>query len=350
MGQKKKTISMRKLKIAVLMGGKSPEYDVSLASGKQVCLNLDQDKYEVFPVIISPDGQKWLQKDLVWLRRIDLGIRKLPPELRKKERKTSFFELPIKIKPTPDLFFLAVHGPFGEDGTLQGMLDFLGFRYTGSGVLASALGMNKIIFKKVMASLGIKMPESLIVEPGEEVFLDRLKLPGSPWVVKPSNQGSSVGVTLVKDKRHLKKALDVALKYDQRAIIEEFIPGKEVSCGVLGNGQPFALPVIEICPKKDFFDYEAKYSSGMCKEIVPARLSPKATRAVQDLAVKVFKGIGAKGFARVDMIVSKNVPYVLEINTIPGLTPASLLPKEAEAVGISYPKLLDLIIKFSLQS
>jgi D-alanine-D-alanine ligase len=185
-----------------------------------------------------------------------------------------------------------------------------------------------------MESLGIPMPK--LVE-------------GAPCVVKPADQGSSVGVSIVKDNKDLAKAITLAKKYSERVIIEEYIKGIEVSCGVIGNEEAIALPVIEIRPKKDFFDYETKYTGGMCEEVCPAEISAEVAKLVSDYAVAVFKGIGGRGFARVDMIIRNNLPYVLEINTIPGLTPNSLLPREAKAAGLSYGQMLDEIIRLALE-
>jgi D-alanine-D-alanine ligase len=167
--------------------------------------------------------------------------------------------------------------------------------------------------------------------------------------VKPAGQGSSVGVTIIDNLDNLDKALETAFEYEDRAMIEEFLPGVEVSCGILGNENPIALPVIEICPKNNFFDYEAKYTEGKCEEIVPARLSEETTKKIQEYALKVFELVGARGFIRVDFMIKNDNPVILEMNTIPGLTPNSLLPKEARAAGIDYPSLLDKMIELALE-
>lgn len=307
---------MSKLRVAVLMGGKSPEHNVSLVTGKGVVENLDKEKYEVIPVKVPSQG-------------CDLGF--------------------LNLSPAPDVFFIAMHGPFGEDGTIQGMLDFLGYKYTGSGVLASAIGMNKIIFKKLIEYAQIPTPKWVVVLKGSQVPKGINKI-GPPWVVKPSGQGSSVGVKIVKAEKKLDEAINQAFEYNSKVLVEEYIEGTEVSCGVLGNNKPQALPVIEICPKNEFFDYEAKYNAEKCDEIVPARISDEMTKKVQEIAVKVYETINCRGFGRVDMIIKKDIPYVLEINTIPGLTPTSLLPQEAKAAGISYSQLLDKVIKYALSS
>jgi len=342
-------IPMKKIRVAVLIGGKSPEHDVSLVSGKVVVNNLDKKKYQVVPVIISRDGRNWQIKTLTQFNQLNFKINREFKDLEKNSKKNTKFSIPINIKPSPDVFFIAMHGPFGEDGTIQGMLDFLGVTYTGAGVLASALAMNKILFRKIMEHSKILIPKGVSFSKHEQIPLNKIKKLGNSWVVKPSSQGSSVGITIVKDKKKMEKAIKNAFKYDDQILVEEYIKGIEVSCGVLGNEKPYALPVIEICPKNEFFDYEAKYTPGMCKEIVPARLSKQLTKKIQQLSVDVFKAINCSGFGRVDLLIKNNQPYVLEINTIPGLTPTSLLPQEAKAAGISYSQLLDLVIQYALE-
>lgn len=344
---------MRKLRVIVLMGGKSPEHDVSLVSGREVVRHLDKRKYEILPVVISVDGQRW---QLISPRQILLHsparVEKTDHKRRIKKGKALLPQgqpLPLSLaaKKT-DVVFVAMHGPFGEDGTIQGMLELAGIPYTGAGVLASALGMDKPLFRKVVCQKGIPTPKYLVFKKGQDqkTIWKRFKL---PMVVKPSSQGSSVGVSIVHKKKELDNALRKAFSFGPRIIIEEYLRGTEVTCGVLGNENLVALPVVEIIPKTEFFSYEAKYNEGKCEEIVPARISKKLTKKVQNLAIRVYKTINCRGFGRVDMIIRKDKPYVLEINTIPGLTPVSLFPKEAAAAGISYPQLLDRLIELALE-
>jgi D-alanine-D-alanine ligase len=297
---------MKKIKVAVLMGGKSCEREVSLMSGEGVLRNLDKNKYEVWGIDV-------------------------PMELDKlKERR-------------PDLAFIIMHGKGGEDGEIQGYLETLEIKYTGSGVMASAIGMNKKFFKWVMEHNNILMPK------------DVLK---APCVVKPVCGGSSVGVSIVEEDKQMEKAIKLAKEYDKEIIIEEYVKGMEVTCGVWGNpstasqsgraGEIEALPVVEIIPKNKFFDYESKYTDNGTQEICPARLSDEMTKKVQEIAIKVFKVIDGRGFARVDMMIREGEVYVLDINTLPGMTPNSLLPKEAKAVGYSYSQMLDKIIELAL--
>lgn len=344
---------MRKLRVIVLMGGKSPEHDVSLVSGREVVCHLDKRKYEILPVVISADGQRWqLTSTHQILLHSPARVEKTDHKRRIKKGKALLPQgqpLPLSlVAKKTDVVFVAMHGSFGEDGTIQGMLELAGIPYTGAGVLASALGMDKPLFRKVVCQKGIPTPKYLVFKKGQDqkIIWKRFKL---PMVIKPSSQGSSVGVSIVHKKKELDNALKKAFSFGPRIIVEEYLRGTEVTCGVLGNENLVALPVVEIVPKTEFFSYEAKYDEGKCEEIVPARISKKLTKKVQNLAIRVYKSINCRGFGRVDMIIRKDIPYVLEINTIPGLTPVSLFPKEAVAAGISYPQLLDRLIELALE-
>lgn len=338
---------MKKTRVIVLMGGKSPEHEVSLVSGREIVKHLDEKKYEILPVVISKDGQKWQLKTLEQILLYSPGWSEENGKKKKKGLIPGGESLKLEsFSQKTDVVFIALHGVYGEDGTIQGMLELTGIPYTGAGVLASALGMDKPMFRKIMEREKILIPKYLILEKKDNFSLiwKKFKL---PVVVKPSAQGSSVGISIVHKKEQLKKALELAFSFDSKVIIEEYLKGTEVTCGILGNDNPVALPLAEIVPKNEFFDYEAKYVSGKCDEIVPARISKKLTKNVQKTAVKVYKAIDCRGFGRVDMIICHGKPYVLEINTIPGLTPNSLLPKEAAAAGISYPHLIGRIIELA---
>lgn len=327
----------KKIKVAVLMGGKSPEYEISLISGREVVRNLNPKRYSPLPVVVARDGKTWRQLSTREVLNLPdpLLLRGTGKEIvTTKSRKIEL--LNSSEGKNIDVAFIAMHGPFGEDGVIQGMLELAGLKYTGSGVLASAIGMDKIMFRKVMRAEGIPVPKSTTK---------------FPCFVKPHNQGSSVGASIVRNEKELAKAIKLARKYSDKVLVEEYLAGKEVTCAVLGNEDPKVLPVIEIVPLKgEFFDYESKYTESGAEEIVPARISKTLTRKVQDMAVKVYKAIGCRGFGRVDFILKDNKhPIVLEINTIPGLTPMSLLPKAAKAAGISYPRLLDRIIRYAIK-
>lgn len=306
----------RKLKVAVLCGGPSAEREVSLSSGKQVFKALDSRRFK--PELV------------VW------GRDRTPP-------------LSIEEFKRFDVVLIVMHGPFGEDGTVQAFLELVGVPYTGSGVAASALGMDKVASKLVFCGAGILVPDYRVAHTVDQARRALGNL-GLPCVVKPSAQGSSVGVSIVRKKRDLPQAFSAAVRYDGRVIVERYIKGREFSCGVLGNRDPTALPLIEIVPKTEFFDYTAKYVPGMAEEITPARLPRRIAFKMQDAALTAYRALGCRGFARVDMFLEEGGKiYTLEVNTIPGMTENSLLPKEARAAGIEFPKLLEMIIGFALE-
>lgn len=317
------------------MGGKSSEHDISLISGKEVVSNLDSKKYDVLPVVIAKDGKRWQfptkQKFLKSPKQVTTK------QSIEKNRSLSNFQKCV------DVVFIAMHGAGGEDGKVQGFLELIGIPYTGSGVLASALGMDKAKTKIVLRDSGLNVPFGLIVKKNDrpKSFSKKIKFPA---FVKPNSHGSSVGSSIVKNYKQLPQALKNAFKFDKEVLVEEFIEGTEITCAVLGNKNCQALPLIEIVSKNEFFDFESKYDPKKADEICPARLSKFLTQEAQETALLAYKSIGCQGFARVDMIISKKKIYVLEVNTIPGLTPFSLFPKAAKAAGITYPQLLDKII------
>ena len=305
------------------MGGKSSEHEISLMSGREVVKNLNRKKYNVFPINISPDGRNW-----------QVGGKK---NLKFKIENLKF---PVRI----DLVFIALHGSNGEDGTIQGFLDFIQVPYTGSKVLASALAIDKIYSRKLFTQAGLTVPKSVVVK--KSGTIPKLNF-DFPVFVKPSNQGSSVGVFKVKNKKGLVSALKKAYKYSDPALVEENVDGVEVTASILGKEKLLALPLVEIVPKTQFFNYKAKYNERLCEEIVPASISKVLTKKAKAAAILAYQTLGCQGFGRVDMIIKNNKVYVLEVNTIPGLTAVSLLPKAAKEAGISYPNLLDKIISYS---
>jgi len=342
-----------KLKIGVLMGGKTPEHEISLISGKEVTRALEKKGHEVLPVVISRDGGTWKLTS-------PNELYSLPDLLSLKGTKrelvtTNFYELsgPKEMSNKKvDVIFIGMHGPYGEDGTVQGMLELTGIPYVGSGVLASALGMNKMMFRKFLDALNIKYPRFTVVNKNTSINIKGIKrnLGKLPYFVKPNSQGSSVGSSIARTENDLRTAIMSAFEYDEIVLLDEYIRGKEVTCAVIGRGDKLeALPLVEILPEKEFFDFESKYTSKKTIEIVPARLSQKLTKEVQEISKKIFREIGAKGMARIDFILKDGrTPFVLEINTIPGLTPMSLMPKAAKAAGYSYEDFIDKIVRLSL--
>ena len=304
------------IKVAILMGGISNEREVSLSTGKTVAKYLDSSKF---------DSKLYdTKKDLL----------KLFSDISKN-----------KI----DVCFIALHGKGGEDGSIQGILELLGVAYTGPGIMASAISMDKIISKRLFMQEKILTPKFVVIKNKKIDFKQIRDKIGLPCVIKPSNSGSSVGVSIIKKEKEIKKGIKMALKENDKVIIEEYIQGKEITVGVLGNKTPRALSIVEIIPKTKFFDYQAKYNPKFCDEIAPARISVDLTKKAQELALKVYKLLDCKGFSRIDMILKGKKIYVLENNTIPGLTPNSLLPKAAKADNISFSKLLEKIINFGLE-
>ncbi len=295
-------------RIAIIMGGWSQEREISLETGKAV------------------------RKAL-----IEEGINVLAIDVDRKEFTTKLKEEKI------DYVFIALHGTFGEDGTVQAILELMELPYSGSGVLCSALAMNKVFSKCFFSFNNIPTPEYKVVKKGDILQEPDLKL---PVIVKPSMQGSAVGVTKVFETKDLYVALNRAFQYGSEVLIEKYIQGKEISVGILGE---MILPVIEIVPKGDFYDYEAKYVPGMSSHILPAALDKTTYNQAQQYAKKVYSGFNCRGAVRVDMMVDdKNEIYVLEVNTIPGMTPTSLLPEAAKAAGINFNQLVLKIIELSI--
>lgn len=308
---------MKKMTIALLSGGISSERDVSIASGNQVYEALYREKYD----IIRYDPKSDL------------------PRL-------------IENAPKIDAALIILHGPFGEDGTVQGLLELLKIPYQGADVLGSAIGMNKVASKQLYEKSGLRIPSYMIFKRNDVLdpddCADRL---GLPLVVKPVGSGSSVGISIVKSTDALKDAMDKAFIEDDEILVEMFIKGIELTGGVIGNETLQALPIIEIIPDEshEFFDYDAKYTAGVTQEICPARIDDAMTEKAQACAKAAHRAIFCKGYSRTDMILSDEEIYVLETNTIPGMTPTSLLPQAAAAAGISFSDLLDRLIELSLE-
>ncbi len=359
---------MSRIRVAVLMGGRSAERDVSLSTGRQVLSALDPTRYDAFPV--DPAGLH-----LPTLRAPDLpgnagvlpasqeersepdlpgsaGVPPASPEPRNLPVATGF---PLDFGQRPDVALICLHGRYGEDGTIQGMLELLGIPYTGSGVLASALAMDKVMTKRFLVSEGIPVPAGVVVRHRREIgplaaaVRDGASPLTCPLIVKPNRQGSTIGVTIVRTPQGLAAAVETALEFDGEALVERFITGIEITAPILGNDDPICLPLVEIVPSSGFYDYEAKYTPGATDEIVPARLPEVVAAAAREFAVRAHVSLGCRGFSRTDMLVEGDQIWVLEVNTIPGMTPTSLLPRSAAAAGISFPELLDRMIALALE-
>jgi D-alanine-D-alanine ligase len=306
-----------KLKVALLAGGKSGEREVSLKGAEGVQQALDRNRYEV--------------------RRYDPA--------------TDLAKLATEAEEI-DVAFILLHGRFGEDGTVQGFLDLLGIPYQGAGVLGSALAMDKNIAKIMYRQVGLSVPDWEMVGPGFDEPDGLVARLGLPLVIKPLRQGSSLGMSIVDSMAELKVGLGKAFEFDDRVMVEKFIAGREITGGVLGNGDDLtALPLVEIIPDRKFrfFDYEAKYQPGASREVCPADLDEATTHLAQNYALTAHRALQLEVYSRTDMIVAADGIYVLETNTIPGMTPTSLLPQAAKAYGLDFPAFLDRLLELALQ-
>ncbi len=346
------------MKILVLMGGTSAERDVSLASGEAIVKALREVGHHV-RALDTAGNQKFIAENAKYLpedAKTGHGIiGQKPPDVMELERKGKQQALNAIHSfdfSEVDVIFLALHGGQGEDGTIQALLDLTGKPYTGSGVLASALSMNKAMSKKIFEREGILTPEWFMIEEAElsdiSAISNRMDQSlGIPCVVKPNDQGSTVGLTVVKEKQDLQKALEYAQKYSGHILIERFIPGRELTVGILGET---ALPVVEIIPEHGIYDYECKYTHGKSNYVCPAEIPPEKTKEIQSMGLKAFKALGCEDYTRVDFRYGEDGHfYCLEVNTLPGMTDTSLVPKAAKAVGIDFPELVERIVRLALK-
>lgn len=298
------------MRIGVIMGGVSSEREVSLKSGEQVMKNLNREKYkEIIPIVINSKS-----------------------------------EVIEKVKEI-DFAFLALHGRFGEDGTIQGVLETMGIPYSGCDVLCSAVCMNKGLTKRIIDSIGIPTAPWITLKSINEIDYEKIDEINYPVFIKPNNGGSSIATFFVRDKEQVEKAVKEGLKYDKEIIIEKYINGYEITSFIL-NGEVFPTVIIR-ANKGEFFDYASKYDeSGANEEIT--FLDEELQIRVNEISKNIWGVLGCKSYVRVDMIVSNNISYVLEVNTLPGITTTSLIPKSAKAMGLSFSELLDKIIEYSL--
>ena len=350
---------MKKLKLGVIFGGMSTENEVSCVSGVSVIKNLNKEKYDVFPIYIDKNG-KWFEVQ---------NIEKNEKTGEELEDKTPIDNVMEFLK-TFDVIFPVLHGLYGEDGTIQGVLELLKIPYVGCGVLASSVGMDKVYTKIIFDKAGINQTKYVYVKKDDdkyiyidecfnekvlkledisEIVIEKLKF---PMFVKPSNSGSSVGISKVNDKDELEKAIVEASNFDRKILIEEGIDGREVECAVLGNEDVISSCVGEIKPADEFYSYDAKYNNQESKTLIPADISKEKSDEIQKLAVKAFKSIDGKGLSRVDFFIENGTEkvYINEINTLPGFTSISMYPKLFDQVGIGYSELLDRLVELAFQS
>ena len=330
------------MRITVLMGGTSAERDVSLASGLRIAAALRERGHEV-DTLDTARGTLSLKDEKALLAKGNV-VKKEPPSREELERMASE-TLPQMLRALPelakaDVVFLGLHGGYGEDGTIQALLDMAGIRYTGSGHLASALAMDKDLSKHLFRRAGVQTANWTMArrdEPAE----DQLRGLLLPVVVKPSKQGSTVGLSIVKRREELPAAIAEAFLYDDEVMIEQFVPGRELTVGIIDDE---ALPVGEIMPKHEIYDYECKYTPGMAEEVFPAHISSDRAREAQDVARRAFQALKLRGCARIDFRMTEDGSlFCLEANTLPGMTQTSLIPQAAAAAGISFPELCERI-------
>jgi len=291
---------MKDKKIGVLMGGKSSEREISLKSGNAILQSLVRSGYNA----VGIDAVHGLAERL---KNEDIQV-----------------------------VFIALHGKWGEDGTVQGLLEMMGIPYTGSGVLGSAISMDKAIMKMLLDSIGLPTPAYAICNAGKDVEF------AAPFVVKPANEGSTIGISIVRKIEEKDGSIKNALKYDSKVLIEKYIEGDEITVGIANNQ---VLPVIEVKPLKGFYDFEAKYTKGMTEYIIPARINKKVEKKAQDYALTIYKVFELSGCVRIDMISNNDIPFIIDINTSPGMTETSLVPKAWEYLGRSFDDLVEEILK-----
>ena len=352
---------MEKLKLAVVFGGMSTEHDVSIVSGMSILKNLNKEKYEIFPIYIDKNGN--------WYKYVGniskIEIPKVGEEVTEIEPLQNLFEYLGKMQ----CIFPVLHGLYGEDGTIQGIFELLKIPYVGCKVLASCMCMDKVYAKIIFDKAGIDQANYcyLRANNGEYIYIDENfdeirdslenvsklieKNQKYPMFVKPSNSGSSVGITKVNNFEELKEGIKFASKYDKKILVEEGISGREVECAVLGNEDVLAGCVGEVLSAEEFYSFDSKYNNSESKTVIPANLSSDIYEKIRKLAIKAFKAVDGKGLSRVDFFVENETNRIIinEINTLPGFTTISMYPKLFEKAGVKYSELLDKLIELAME-
>ena len=352
---------VKKTRVGVIYGGRSGEHEVSLASAAAVFQNLDPGKYEAVPIRIEKDG-RWALPD-----RAPKVMKAADVIQAKQADEPSAKEIQLAARPATqtlisgvelDVVFPVLHGPYGEDGTVQGLLELANVPYVGAGVLASAVGMDKAAMKLVFAAKGLSICDYEVVlkhdwQRDEHAIMHRVASRlGFPVFVKPANLGSSVGISKAKHSVELRAAITFAAQFDRKIVVEAAVPNaREIECAVLGNDEPEASAPGEVIPSREFYDYEAKYLDEGSRTEVPAKLSEQQAAEIRALAIDAFKAIDCAGMARVDFLLARDtgVLYLNEVNTIPGFTTISMYSKMWEASGLSYPQLIDRLIALAIE-
>ncbi|MEC2304289.1 MULTISPECIES: D-alanine--D-alanine ligase [Heyndrickxia] len=342
-----------KKKICLLYGGKSAEHEVSLQTAKAVIQALDHEKYDIYPIFITTEGD-WIKGPL--LTGPVETVKQLEFHDGKKMAPNALSTTVSDEKGGYDVIFPLLHGPNGEDGTVQGMLELLNLPYVGNGVLASSAGMDKVIMKNLFAQAGLdqvkyvsfirseweKAPETCFQQVEEKT--------GYPCFVKPANLGSSVGISKCKNRTELEAAFQEAFQYDRKIIVEEGVTAREIELGVIGNDDPQCSVAGEIVAKKDFYDYKAKYEDGETALIIPAEISETVYKKCTEAAITAFKALDCSGLVRADFFVTEDERVIInEINTMPGFTPFSMFPLLWKEAGLDYPQLIEKLIELALE-
>ncbi len=347
----------KKLRVGILFGGKSAEHEISVISARNIFASMDKNKYEVVAIGIDKQG-RWIfdegarlltaSRRTQWKARRNNTVAILPGAAQTLTRVSDH-----RVLTGLDVVFPVLHGPFGEDGTVQGLLKLANVPFVGAGVVGSAIGMDKDVMKRLLRDAKLPLAKFLVFDRGSARAMDfaavRRAL-GLPFFVKPANLGSSVGISKVHRRSEFAVAVREAFRYDTKLVIEENIPGREIECSVLGNEKPVASLPGEIITRHDFYSYDAKYLDEKgARLVIPARLPDLLVKRIQQLAVRTFKVLCCEGMARVDFFLRGKRVFVNEINTIPGFTKISMYPKLWEASGISYPDLIDRLIQLALE-
>ncbi|MBO9131385.1 D-alanine--D-alanine ligase [Bacillus sp. 165] len=349
-----------KIKLGLLYGGKSAEHQVSLQTALAVIKALDREKYEIHPIYITEQGQ-WMRGECIEGEVQEVAAL----QMKSESNAISPVSLNKEVIPTNtsganedniDVIFPLLHGPNGEDGTVQGMFELMNIPYVGNGVLASAAGMDKVVMKNIFAQAGLPQANYVWVirseweKEREAAYLKVEEELDYPCFVKPANLGSSVGISKCKNREELEVAFEEAFQFDRKIIIEQNIVGREIEIGVLGNDEPICSVVGEIVPKKEFYDYKAKYIDGDTAMIIPADVTEEQYETVKERAIRAFKALDGAGLTRADFFLTKDGEVLInEVNTMPGFTPFSMFPLLWQHTGVSYPQLIERLVSLAIE-
>jgi D-alanine-D-alanine ligase len=346
------------IRVGVIFGGRSGEHEVSLVSAQSIMNAMDRAKYEIVPIGITREGRWVISEDP--MLALQGAVEGAPPALTPPERNDSRELVPGLGRdeiPPLEVMFPVLHGPYGEDGATQGLLELANIPYVGCGVLGSAGGLDKSVTKAILRDAGLPTVSEVVVlrsswESNPEPIADRIEDElGFPCFIKPANMGSSVGISKAHSRDQLAPCMDQAARYDRKIVVEEAIDAREIECSVLGNEQPIASILGEVVPKREFYDYEAKYADEETELLIPAPLPEALSDDMREIAVRTFVALNCCGLTRVDFFLSKSSGrvYVNEVNTMPGFTSISMYPKLWEATGLSYSDLVDRLIELAIE-